>query len=242
MKLRSKTVKTILTTAFLIAILTGAASADGLVVGQDSYADVLRENGAKIEQGGALIVEPDRRYYPDIDAPDLEPGVPGDGLNFWLEGKLLDGIPDCADTDFEISALSGILGRRFYDNKDLGMPAAVAHAMVDHSWAFHSDPDLVAKLVPQAFQQSQTIVSFPVSSESTTEVKFYRSPTATIVAQCIADKRASGGHRCVSLVTTDLATYNMQLPALAFLKTNHLECIIGALAWLERETSMHIVK
>jgi hypothetical protein len=241
MELRKQTMKTILPTAFLMVTMTGAASAGGLVVGQDSYADVLRENGAQIENGGALIVEPDPRYYPDIDAPDLEPGIPGDGLNFWLEGRFLDGIPDCADKDFEISVLSGILGRRFYDNGDLGMPAAIAHAMVDRSWAFHADPDLVAKLVPEAFQPSQTIVSFPVSSENTTEVKFYRSPTATIVAQCIADQHASGGHRCESLVTTDLATYDMQLPPQAFLKANHLECIIGALAWLERETSMHVI-
>jgi hypothetical protein len=235
--------KTILSSVFLIATLTAAASADGLVVGQDSYAVVLRENGAPIEQRGVLIVEPDRRYFPDIAAPDFEPGIPGDGLNFWLEGKLLGGIPDCADTDFEISALIGILGRRFYDNQDQGIPAAVAHAMVDRSWAFHADPDLVAKLVPQAFQRSQTIVSFPVSSKDATEVKFYRSSTSsTIIAQCIADMHASEGHRCDSLVTTDLATYDMQLPAQAFHKANRLECIIGALVWLERETAMHVVK
>jgi hypothetical protein len=234
--------KTILPAAFLMVTFTGAASAGGLVVGQDSYADVLRENGAQIEQGGALVVEPDRRYYPDIDAPDFEPGIPGDGLNFWLEGKLLEGIPDCVDADFHDGAFSGILGRRFYDNGDPDMPAAVAHAMVDRSWSFHADPDLVAKLVPQAFQRVQTIVSFPVSSEGTTEVKFYRSPTATIVAQCIADKQASGGQRCQSLVTTDLATYDMQLPVQAFLEVGRLQCIIGALARLERETSMHFVK
>jgi hypothetical protein len=234
--------KTFLSAAILVAIFSRAASADELVIGQDSYADVLRENGAKLEQGSALVVTPDRRYYPDIDAPNLEPGVPGDGLNFWLEGKLLDGIPDCADTDFEIGTLSGILGRRFYDNKNADMPAAVAHAMVDHSWAFHADPDLVANLVPRAFQRSRTIMSFPVSSEGTTEVKFYRSPTATVVAQCIADKFSYGGHRCVSLITTELATYNMVLPPQTFLKADRLECVIGVLAWLQRETSMRVVK
>src|SRR3954468_13302976 len=103
--------KTVLRIAFLLVTLTGAASADGLVVGQDSYADVLRDNGAQIEQGGALIVEPNRRYYPDLDAPDFEPSMPGDGLNFWLEDKSLGDIPYCADADFDIGALSGILGR-----------------------------------------------------------------------------------------------------------------------------------
>jgi len=38
----------ILSAAFLMATLTGAALANGLVVGQGSYADVLRENGAEI--------------------------------------------------------------------------------------------------------------------------------------------------------------------------------------------------
>jgi hypothetical protein len=203
----------------------------------------LRENGAQIEQGGALIVDADRRYYPDIDAPDFEPGIPGVGLNFWLEGKVLEDLPGCADSDFKIGTLSGILGRRFYDNKNLAMPAAVAHAMVDHSWAFHSDPDLVAKLIPEAFERSQTIISFPVSSENTTDVKFYRSSrSSTIVAQCIADVQAYGGHRCKSLITTDLATYDMELPPHVFLRASRLECIIGAVTWLERATSMHVAK